>query len=209
MKKIAVSIHAIKDFNPDIIKGLEGLDYIHVDVTDGKFVEVEANNLEVFKILKETYDIPIIAHLMVKDPFVLIEKIIQYVDIFIFHYEAGGKRELIIKEVKKHNKKVAIAINPGTALNKILSYLNKIDMILLMSVIPGKSGQKFMWEVVDKVNTLFAYRTQNKLKFQIDIDGGINLENANFINSDIITSASTILNAEAPNYVIQKLKNLS
>ena len=71
MKKIAVSIHAIKDFNPDIIKGLEGLDYIHVDVMDGKFVETEANNLDIFKILKESYDIPIVAHLMVKDPFVL------------------------------------------------------------------------------------------------------------------------------------------
>ena len=63
---------------------------------------------------------------------------------FIFHYESGGKRELIIEEVKKHNKKVAIAINPETALTKILSYLNKIDMTLVMSVIPGKSGQKFM-----------------------------------------------------------------
>ena len=207
MKQVAVSIHAIEDFTQDIIKGLVGLDYIHVDVMDGDIVENKAINLEVFKILKNSYDLPIIAHLMVKDPLSVIEKIIQEIDIFIFHYESGGNRELIFEEVKKYNKKVGIAINPETPLIKILSFLNKIDILLIMSVNPGRSGQEFMWEMLDKVNLLFAYRTQNKFNFQIDIDGGVNLENAKLINSDILTSSSTILNAEDPNNIIQQLKN--
>jgi pentose-5-phosphate-3-epimerase len=77
MKKVAVSIHAIKEFNPNIIKGLEGLNYMHVDVMDGKFVKTEANILDVFKILKESYEIPIITHLMVKETLTVIEKIIK------------------------------------------------------------------------------------------------------------------------------------
>ena len=68
MKKVAVSIHAIDDFDPDIIKGLEGLDYIHVDVFDGKFCQNKQDNLTCFKILKEHTNIPIIAHLMVVNP---------------------------------------------------------------------------------------------------------------------------------------------
>lgn len=208
MKKVAVSIHAINSFNPDIIKGLEGLDYIHVDVMDGKFVETESNNLEVFKILKSTYDIPIIAHLMVMNPYDYIKKIINYLDIFVFHYESGGNRDNIINEVKNHNKKVGIAINPNTELTKILNYLNKVEIALIMSVNPGKSGQQFIWEMVDKVNLLFAYRKQNILKFQIDIDGGINPENAKLINSEILTSSSSILKAENPNSIIKRLKEI-
>lgn len=79
-------------------------------------------------------------------------------------------------------------------------------MILIMSVNPVRSGQKFMWEMLDKVNLLFAYRIQNKLNFLIDIDGGITLENAKLINSDIITSTITLLNADDRNEIIQLLK---
>jgi len=206
MKKVAVAIHAIEDFTPDIIQGIKNLDYIHVDVMDGKFVETKTDNLEVFKILKENYDLPIIAHLMVSNPMIQIEEIKEYIDIILFHYESGGNRDLIIDNVKNLDKKVGIAINPDTPLTKILSFLNRIDIVLIMSVVPGKSGQTFMWEMLDKLNLLYAYRHQNDLKFKIDIDGGINVENAKLIYSDIITSTSAILDAENPNEVIQSLK---
>ena len=207
MKKVAVSIHAIENFTPNILDDLTGLDFLHVDVMDGEFVETNAYNLAIFKILKNSYDLPIIAHLMVKDPIGLIEKLIENIDIFVFHYESIGNIELIIDRVKSFNKKVGIAINPDTKLEKILLFLNKIDLILVMSVFPGKSGQKFIWEVLDKLNLLIVYRQHNKLEFLIDIDGGINLENAKLIHSDILTSASSILRAKDPNLIIQALKN--
>ncbi len=207
MKKVAVSIHAIENFTPNILNDLTGLDFLHVDVMDGEFVETNAYNLAVFKILKNSYDLPIIAHLMVKDPIDLIEKLIENIDIFVFHYESSGNIELIIDRVKSFNKKVGIAINPDTKLEKILPFLNKIDLILVMSVFPGKSGQKFVWEVLDKLNLLIVYRQHNKLEFLIDIDGDINLENAKLIHSDILTSASSILRAKDPNLIIQALKN--
>ena len=207
MKKVAVSIHATENFNPSIIKDLKGLDYIHVDVMDGKFVDNENQNLDVFRLLKEKYDIPIIAHLMVSKPIDYIEKIIDYIDIFIFHFESEGDKETIIKRVQRHNKKVGIAINPDTNLPKILPYLNKIEIVLIMSVYPGWSGQEFIWETPDKINLLFAYRHQNNMKFLIDVDGGVNPENAKLINADILSSASAILKAKDPNSVIQLFKH--
>lgn len=206
MKKVAVSLHATDNFDPITIKDLKGLDYIHVDVMDGEFVENKQNNLNIFKILKETYDIPIISHLMVNNPLVYIDKVIDYIDVFVFHYESKGDKEAIINKIKKHNKKVGIAINPDTNLPKILPYLNKIDIILIMSVYPGWSGQEFIRETSDKINLLFTYRYQNKLDFEIDVDGGVNPENAKLLNADILTSASAILKADDPNLIIQLLK---
>ena len=84
MKKVAVSIHAVKNFSPKIIKGLKGLDYIHVDVMDGEFVNNKNMNLNVFRVLKEKYSIPIIAHLMVVNPLDFIEEIIDFIEIFLF-----------------------------------------------------------------------------------------------------------------------------
>lgn len=206
MKKVAVSLHATENFDPSIIKDLNGIDYIHVDVMDGKFVENKQNNLEVFKLLKENFNLPIIGHMMVNDPLKYIERVIEFIDIYVFHYESEGDKEIIINEIKNHGKKFGIAINPDTAIVKIMPYLNKIDLILIMSVYPGWSGQKFIWETPDKINLLFAYRHQNKMKFEIDVDGGVNPDNAKLINSDILTSASAILKADDPNLVIQLLK---
>ena len=185
MKKIAVSIHATNDFTADIIKDLEGLDYIHVDVMDGKFVNNTSNNLNVFKSLKETYDIPIIAHLMVINPLDYIEKIIDYVDIFLFHFEINNDKNRIIQTIKKKQKQVGFAINPETHISNIIPYLEKIDLVLIMSVNPGWSGQKFLENTPKKVDDLAEYK--KKFDFLIDVDGGINLTNAKLLtNADII-----------------------
>lgn len=207
MRKVAVSIHATDDFNTDIIKELKGLDYIHVDVSDGEFTSFQNLNLEVFRILHERYDLPIIAHMMVVNPSEFIEQIIEFVDIFTFHKEIEGDINAIIRKVKKKNKKVGLAINPNTDISEILSYLGSIDLVLVMSVNPGGSGQKFIPNSVEKVNRLREYK--KKYNFLIDIDGGINLKNAPELKVDIISSTSTILNAKYPNRVIESLKDSS
>lgn len=207
MRKVAVSIHATDDFNADVIKELKGLDYIHIDVSDGVFTSYQNLNLEVFQILHERYDLPIIAHMMVINPSEFIEQIIEFVDIFTFHKEIVGDINAIIRSVKKKNKKVGLAINPNTDTSEILSYLGSIDLVLVMSVNPGGSGQKFIPNSVEKVNHLREYKKKNN--FLIDIDGGINLKNAPELNVDIISSTSTILNAKDPNKVIESLKYYS
>ena len=204
MKKVAVSIHATDDFNTDVIQELKGLDYIHIDVSDGEFTSFQNLNLEVFRTLHERYNLPIIAHMMVVNPFKYIEQIIEFVDIFTFHKEIVGDMDAIIRSVKKKNKKVGLAINPDTDIAEILPYLGSIDLVLVMSVKPGGSGQKFIPNSVEKVKRLREYK--KKYNFLIDIDGGINLNNAPELNVDIISSTSTILNAKDPNKVIESLK---
>jgi ribulose-phosphate 3-epimerase len=205
MKKIAVSIHANKEFSLDPIERLEGLDYIHVDICDGKFTPIKNLYFDVFTILNKKYQIPIIAHMMVIDPINYINKIIEFVDIFTFHYEIDGNKEEVIDEVRNSNKLVGIAINPDTPISSIVPFLNLIDLVLVMTVYPGGAGQKFLSNSIEKVNRLAEYK--KNFEFLIDVDGGINLENAKMINADILSSTSTILKADDPNLVIRLLKS--
>jgi len=205
MKNIAVSLHATEDFNPDIINGLIGLDYIHVDVSDGKFTSIRNLNLDVFRILNETYQTPIIAHMMVTNPSYYIQEIIEYVKIFTFHFEIEQDINEIIDEIKSEKKGVGIAINPDTDIMEIIPYLSSTDLVLVMSVYPGGSGQKFIPQSIEKVNNL--QKLKEKYKFLIDIDGGVNVDNAKKLDVDILSSTSTILNAKDPNNVIYKLKH--
>jgi len=205
MKNIAVSLHATDDFNPDIINGLIGLDYIHVDVSDGKFTPIRNLNLDVFRILNETYETPIIAHMMVTNPSYYIEKIIEYVEIFTFHFEIERDINELIEEIGSKKKKVGIAINPDTDIMEIVPYLGSIDLVLVMSVYPGGSGQKFIPQSIEKVKTL--KKLKERYKFLIDIDGGVNINNAKKLEVDILSSTSTILNAKDPNNVIYELKH--
>ncbi|MHA1671183.1 MAG: ribulose-phosphate 3-epimerase [Promethearchaeota archaeon] len=205
MKKIAVAVHANLNFNLDPLEGLVGLDYIHIDVADGKFSPVRNLDLEIIRTLKEKYDIPIIAHVMVVNPENYIDDIIEHVDIFTFHYEIKGDKIVILNEIKRRNKLVGIAINPDTKISNIVPYLNLTDLVLVMSVYPGESGQKFIPESIEKVKSLASYK--KKYNFLIDIDGGINTENAKGLNVDILSSTSTILNAEDPNLIIELLKH--
>jgi ribulose-phosphate 3-epimerase len=205
MKKVAVALHAKDNFKPDVIRGLNGLDYIHVDVSDGKFSPVKNLNLGVFRILKETYQIPLIAHVMVSNPSSVLEEIIEYVDIFTFHFEIEEDKNTIIENIRKKNKKVGIAINPDTEIREIAPYLNSIDLVLVMSVYPGSSGQQFISHSIEKVIDLKKFK--DKYNFLIDIDGGININNAKELKVDILSSTSTILNASDPNKVISILKH--
>ncbi len=205
MKKIAVSIHANENFNPDILKDLKDIDFIHIDVMDGKFLDTLNLNLEIFKVVKENFNIPILAHLMVVDPLNYINAIIDYVYAFLFHFEIDTDITSVIKEVKKHNKKVGLVINPVTKISDVLEYLSLLDIILVLGVNPGWSGQKFIPDTIIKVENLAKYKT--KYNFLIDVDGGINPITAKMlVKADILTSASAILNADEPNKVIQKLK---
>jgi ribulose-phosphate 3-epimerase len=155
--------------------------------------------------LNETYETPIIAHMMVTNPSYYIEKIIEYVEIFTFHFEIDRDKSELIKEIGNKKKKVGIAINPDTDIMEIVPYLESIDLVLVMSVYPGGSGQKFIPQSIEKVKTL--KKLKERYKFLIDIDGGVNINNAKKLEVDILSSTSTILNAKDPNNVIYELKH--
>ncbi len=207
MKKVAVALHAVENFDVAIIKGLNYIDFIHVDVMDGKFVNNTNLNLETFRILKENTSVPLVAHLMVNNPHDYIDKIINFADIILFHFEAENDIKNTIDKVKIFNKKVGLVINPETEISEITPFLKDIDQILVMSVHPGWSGQKFIPDVIKKINLLARYKKE--YQFEISVDGGINLNNAKTLkNVDILCSSSTILKAKDPNLIIKKLKNI-
>ena len=140
------------------------------------FVKNKKNNLEVFNDIKDYTTLPTVAHMMVLNPIDYIDSIIKFVDIFLFHYESEGLKKDIIKKVRNYNKEVGIVINPDTKLKESTPYLPNLDYVLIMSVYPGWSGQKFIPDSVNKVKELTKYKSENS--FEIMVDGGITIENS-------------------------------
>ena len=116
-------------------------------------------------------------------------------DIITIHPEATDNLTDSINLIKKLNRKVGVSLNPDTNLNIINKFLNKIDLVLIMSVFPGFGGQKFMYEVIEKIKNLKKIKEEKKLSFDIEVDGGINFENNKTVieaGADILVSGTTI-----------------
>ena len=203
MKKIQVSPSILSaDFSKlgEDIKRLEegGADMIHVDVMDGHFVPNLTIGPPVIKSLRKYTNLPFDVHLMI-DP---VHKYIKDysdagADIITFHPEATQNVMETINHIKSLNKKVGISLNPNTEIKIISEHLDKVDLILIMSVYPGFGGQKFIAEVVQKIKDLNQIRKNKNLIFKIEIDGGINFETSKIAidaGVDILVSGTTIFN---------------
>lgn len=196
--KVNVSILSSTIKPQDIVKELDktNADYIHIDIMDGKFVDNKTWTIsEITKITKNS-TLPLDVHLMVNNPSKYIEDyaMLNTNDI-IFHYEAVKDVSGMIDEIKNYGLKVGIAINPDTNVEEIYQYLDKVDLVLVMSVYPGKSGQSFIEESLDKIRKLKQEIQEKNLKTLISVDGGINDETGKLCKEagvDILVSASYI-----------------
>ena len=201
MKKIQISPSILSaDFSQlgEDIKRLEksGADMIHVDVMDGHFVPNLTIGPSVIKSLRKYTSLPFDVHLMI-DP---VHKYIKDysdagADIITFHPEATKNTQETINLISSLSKKVGISLNPDSEINIAEEYLDKIDLILIMSVYPGFGGQKFINRVIKKIVELDKIRSQRKLNFKIEIDGGINFETSKIAidaGVDILVSGTTV-----------------
>ena len=176
---------------------------IHVDVMDGHFVPNLTIGPPVIKTLRNYTNIPFDVHLMISPVHKYIKDYAEAgADIITIHPEATDNLVDSIKEIKSHNKKAGVSLNPETPVSKVLPVLNLIDLVLVMSVNPGFGGQKFISKTLEKVKILRKEIDSKKLKVQIEIDGGINFENSkNAINAgvDILVSGTTIFKENGGN----------
>ena len=178
-------------------------DYIHVDIMDGKFVDNKNYDInDVVKFLDGNTK-PLDVHLMCYD---LEKYIVEYADLlpeFItFHLEATDKVNELIDMIHSYGIKCGISIKPDTSVSELIPYLDKIELVLIMSVEPGKGGQKFMPIAIDKINEL---RELNK-NVIISVDGGINDETVKLVNSDMVVSGSYVCMSDSFEKAIDRLK---
>lgn len=193
-----VSVSFLSDYNyKELIKEINktSCDYIHFDVMDGRFVKTK--NLDVYE-LKELLGISNKKndiHLMVQNPMEYVDHLKNFnIEYITVHYEASDVVKSI-KEIKRLGYKVGVAINPDTSYSVLEDLLDSIDLILVMSVVPGKSGQSFIPDVSSKIDNLKEIIKDRNLNVKISVDGGINNMVLKYVsNADILVSASYVLN---------------
>ena len=177
-----------------------GAQYIHIDVMDGMFVPSISYGMPVIKsvrgVTSKTFDV----HLMIMDPIRYVKDFVDSgADIITFHLEAAQDPKAVIDEIHKHGKKAGISIKPGTDASELEAYLDMVDMILVMTVEPGFGGQKLIPECVHKVKTVRGMLEAKKLKTDIEVDGGIYVENVSQLleaGANVIVSGSGVFKGD-------------
>ena len=210
--KVSVSVLSSSIKPQDIVKKLDNsnADFIHIDIMDGKFVENKTWTISEVKKFTSYSHLPLDVHLMVNNPQKYIEDYaLMNTSYLTFHYEAVKDIESIINEIKNYGLKVGISICPDTNVDVLFPYLKDIDLVLIMSVYPGKSGQSFIESSTDKIKLLKDEIIKQNVNTIISVDGGINDETAILCKDagvDMLVSASYIHKDVVNN--IKYLKNL-
>jgi ribulose-phosphate 3-epimerase len=182
-----------------------GADWLHVDVMDGHFVPNITIGPVVVKSARKAAKLPLDVHLMISDPAKYVEPFIKAgSDIITFHIEAIKDPEAIVKSIKALKKKVGVSIKPKTAASSIKTLLDKVDLVLIMSVEPGFGGQEFIEAAVPKIKEL-----RDVYKGDISVDGGINDKNAPAVieaGANILVAGNYIFGNRDYSEAIKKLK---
>jgi len=177
-----------------------GADYIHMDIMDGAFVPNITFGAPVVKSLIGKTKLPFDIHLMIENPqYRLADFVTPQTEYLVVHQEACKHLHRVIQQIKDLGIKAGAALNPATPICMLEEILGDLDLILLMSVNPGFGGQKFIPSSIDKIKRLDAIRKEKGYSYKIEIDGGVNLQNASLIKNagcDILVAGSAVFGAE-------------
>ena len=188
-------------------------DQIHFDVMDGLFVDNISFGIPVLSAIKKYTKIEMDVHLMIQNPYKYIDKFLDAgADIITFHVESNSNVFETIELIKSRNIKVGLSLRPGTPVETVIPYLNRLDNVLIMTVEPGFGGQAFMEEMMPKVQYLRKEIDINKYNCTLQVDGGINEKTAPIAikaGADNLVSGSYLFNAKDAEQAIFLLKSLS
>ena len=177
-----------------------GAQYVHIDVMDGKFVPSISFGMPLIKSIRECTERMFDVHLMIEEPIRYIDDFAEVgADIITVHAEACTHLDRTIDAIKERGLLAGVAINPATPVSVITPVLGKVDMVLIMTVNPGFGGQKLIPYTVDKVRELKKLLEEKALKVDIEVDGGISLENVTQIldaGANIIVAGSAVFHGE-------------
>ena len=207
MVKIAPSILAadLLDIKNEVINvDNAGAEFIHIDIMDGHFVPNLSFGYNMVKTLRPITKKILDVHLMISpvEPFIK-EFINAGSDIISFHPEADKNTKEIISIIKKSNCKVGIAVHPNIKIEEIKEFLNDVDLVIIMTVIPGFGGQKFLEDQVHKISALKEIRKKINANFEIEIDGGINYQTSKICidkGADILVAGSYVYGSSKEEY---------
>ena len=208
--KIAASFLDIKEPKIDELNYLDSLDidYIHLDVMDGIFVENKTYTYEEFYDITRFTTKPKDVHLMVSDVKKNIDEFSKMKPRFItFHYEAVSEVSSVINYIKELGIGVGMSIKPSTEVSEIVEYLDYLDLILVMSVEPGRGGQTFIEESIKKIEQLYNLREENNYHYKIEVDGGINDETIKKCNKADICVVGSYITKQDYEEAIRKLRD--
>ncbi|MDI6735613.1 MAG: ribulose-phosphate 3-epimerase [bacterium] len=195
----------------DIEKVENTADWLHWDIMDGHFVDNLTFGPQFVSNIRKKSKLFFDVHLMIANPDRFIPKFIEAgADLITFHAEVVDNLRPNIQTIKASGIKVGVAINPPTPLDKIYSVLEEIDVVLIMTVNPGFSGQGFIYEVLPKIEELSKIITQRNLKLELEVDGGINLDTAYEVvkrgATALVAGSFVYQNQQGPKEAIRSLR---
>lgn len=186
------------------------VDMLHFDVMDGQFVNNISFGLPVLEKLSRYTDIFKDVHLMISDPLKYIPDFVKAgSDMITFHVESNSDADKVIEAVKNSGVKCGVSVKPGTPVETVYKYLDRIDMVLIMTVEPGFGGQGFIPETAEKIRTLREYITENNISIDIEVDGGINEKTVSVVReagANVLVSGSYLFNASSMADAVASLK---
>lgn len=189
-----------------------GADLLHIDVMDGHFVPNITIGPLVIESIRSKTSLIFDVHLMIEEPEKYIESFVKAgAEIITVHAETSYHLNRLIYDIKNRDVKAGIALNPATPLSVLDYIMYDVDMILIMSVNPGFGGQKFIPYCLDKIRQLASLREKNGLGFEIEVDGGVNLDNLKAIvdaGTDIVVAGSAIFNSKDIQGTVKMFKRL-
>ncbi len=154
-----------------------GVDSIHLDVMDGHFVDNLTMGPVIVQAVRPATDLPFHAHLMIEEPLAYVDRFADAgSDLIVFHVEADGDPNAVIEAIERAERRPGIALNPETPAAAVLPYIERLDMVLVMTVHPGWGGQDFIADVLPKMRELRDEVDRRGLAVQIGVDGGVNLD---------------------------------